>query len=111
MQDQWVPGPGGLKLSDREEISLGLHAGEALTVIAARLGKATSTVSGKWPGTAAAAGTGRGGPSASVRERARPKVPKLACPRLAAQVTEWLKEWWSPQENSADRGSSSQAIP
>jgi IS30 family transposase len=28
----------------------------------------------------------------------RPKVPKLACPRLAAQVTSWLEEWWSPEE-------------
>jgi IS30 family transposase len=28
----------------------------------------------------------------------RPKVPKLACPRLAAQVTAWLEEWWSPEE-------------
>src|SRR5450631_3992369 len=44
-QDRWVPGPGRLRLSDREEISLGLHAGEAFTMIANRLGKATSTVS------------------------------------------------------------------
>jgi transposase, IS30 family len=37
-----------------------------------------------------------------ARERARrPKVPKLACPRLAAQVTGWLEAWWSPQEISA----------
>src|SRR5207344_2171073 len=27
--DPWVPGPGRLRLCDREEISLGLHAGEA----------------------------------------------------------------------------------
>jgi hypothetical protein len=27
-------------------------------------------------------------------------VPKLACPRLAAQVTGWLEAWWSPQEIS-----------
>jgi transposase, IS30 family len=34
-----------------------------------------------------------------AREQARrPKVPKLACPRLAAQVTAWLEEWWSPEE-------------
>ena len=43
-RDGWVPGPGWLRFGDREEISLGLHAGEALTVIAAQLGKATSTV-------------------------------------------------------------------
>src|SRR5215469_6066522 len=44
-QDRWVPGPGRLTLADREEISLGLRAGESFTVIAARLGKAVSAVS------------------------------------------------------------------
>jgi IS30 family transposase len=34
-----------LTLADREEITLGVHAGESFTAIAARLGKATSTVS------------------------------------------------------------------
>ena len=43
--DGWVPGPGRLTLADREEITLGLHAGELFTAIAARLGKAVSTVS------------------------------------------------------------------
>ncbi len=28
----------------------------------------------------------------------RPKRPKLACGRLAAQVEEWLEQWWSPEE-------------
>ena len=42
--DGWVPGPGRLTLADREEITLGLHAGESFTVIAARVGKAVSTV-------------------------------------------------------------------
>ena len=37
-----------------------------------------------------------------ARERGRrPKTAKLSCPRLAAQVTGWLEEWWSPQEISA----------
>ena len=27
--EPWMPGPGRLRLCDREEISLGLHAGEA----------------------------------------------------------------------------------
>jgi hypothetical protein len=44
-QDRWVPGPGRLTLADREEITLGVHAGTSFTAIAARLGKATSTVS------------------------------------------------------------------
>jgi IS30 family transposase len=98
----WVPGPGRLTLGDREEISLGLHAGEAFTAIAARLGKAISTVSREVAGNG-----GRGGYRAwrahqRARERARrPKAAKLAWPRLAAQVTAWLQEWWSPQEIAA----------
>jgi IS30 family transposase len=96
-RDGWVPGPGRLTLADREEISLGLRAGESFTVIARRLGKAVSTVSRE-----VAANGGRGGYRAwrahqRARERAcRPKSCKLACPRLAAQVTSWLREWWSP---------------
>lgn len=43
-QNGWVPGPGRLTLANREEITLGLRAGEG-TVIAARRGKAVSTVS------------------------------------------------------------------
>jgi IS30 family transposase len=31
----------------------------------------------------------------------RPKRPKLACPKLAAQVTSWLHEWWSPAQIAA----------
>jgi IS30 family transposase len=85
--DGWVPGPGRLTLADREEITLGLHAGESFTVIAARLGKAVSTVSRE-----VAANGGRDGYRAwrahqRARERARrPKPCKLACPELAAQV-------------------------
>jgi IS30 family transposase len=99
--DGWVPGPGRLTLADREEITVGLHGGESFTVIAARLGKAVSTVSRE-----VAANGGRGGYRAwrahqRARQRARrPKTPKLACPQLAAQVTGWLEEWWSPQQIS-----------
>jgi IS30 family transposase len=102
LAEPWLPGPGRLRLCDREEISLGLHGGEAFCVIAARLGKATSTVSREVAGNG-----GRGGYRAwrahqRARQRARrPKTAKLACPRLAAQVTGWLEEWWSPQEISA----------
>ena len=100
--DGWVPGPGRLTLADREEVTVGLHAGQALSVIAARLGKATSTVSRE-----VAANGGRSGDRAwrahqRAREQARrPKTPKLACPRLAARVTAWLADWWSPQQIAA----------
>jgi IS30 family transposase len=99
--DPWLPEPGRLRLADREEISLGLRGGETFCAIAARLGKATSTVSREVAGNG-----GRGGYRAwrahqRARERARrPKTPRLACPRLAAQVTVWLQAWWSPQEIS-----------
>jgi IS30 family transposase len=100
-RDGWVPGPGRLTLADREEITLGLHAGESFTAIAVRLGKAVSTVSRE-----VAANGGRGSYRAwrahqRAREQARrPKPYKLACPRLAAQVTGWLAAWWSPQQIS-----------
>jgi transposase, IS30 family len=100
-RDGWMPGPGRLTLADREEITLGLHAGEPFAVIARRLGKAVSTVSRE-----VAANGGRDGYRAwrahqRAREQARrPKRPKLACRRLAAQVTCWLSEWWSPVQIS-----------
>jgi transposase, IS30 family len=100
-RDGWVPGPGRLTLADREEITLGLHAGESFTAIAARVGKAVSTVSRE-----VAANGGRGAYRAwrahqRAREQARrPKTPKLACPLLAVQVALWLEEWWSPQQIS-----------
>lgn len=97
--EPWEPGPGRLTLADREEISLGLRDGDSFTAIAARLGKAVSTVSREVAGNG-----GRGDYRAwrahqRARERARrPKTPKLACARLAAQVDRWLQEWWSPQQ-------------
>jgi IS30 family transposase len=97
--DPWQPGPNRLTVADREEISLGLRAGESFTAIAARLGKAVSTVSREVAGNG-----GRGDYRAwrahqRARQQARrPKTPKLACPRLAATVTAWLRAWWSPQQ-------------
>ena len=99
--DGWVPGPGRLTVADREEITLGLHAGESFTAIAARLGKAVSTVLRE-----VAANGGRAGYRAwrahqRAREQARrPKACKLGCPELAAQVISWLHEWWSPVQIS-----------
>jgi IS30 family transposase len=99
--DSWRPGPGRLTLADREEISLGLRAGHSFTAIAAGLGKATSTVSRE---VAANGGrhdyrAWRAHQRARVQAR-RPKPFKLSGARLAGQVTEWLEDWWSPQEIS-----------
>ena len=71
-------------------------------MIAARLGKATSTISRE-----VAANGGRALYRAwrahqRARERARrPKTPKLAHAPLAAQVSRWLAQWWSPVQISA----------
>jgi transposase, IS30 family len=97
----WSPGPGRLTLPEREEISLGLRRGTTLTAIAGELGRAVSTVSRE-----VAANGGRGDYRAwRAHERAhqqslRPKPRKLASHQLAAEVTRWLRKWWSPQEIS-----------
>jgi transposase, IS30 family len=99
--DAWQPGAGRLRLADREEISLGLRGGETFTAIAARLGKATSTVSRE----VAANGGRRDYRAWRAHQRARaqarrPKPFKLSCASLAAKVTDWLRQWWSPQQIS-----------
>ena len=111
-QDRWVPGPGRLTLADREEITLGVHAGESFTVIAARLGKATSTVSRE-----VAANGGRAQYRAwrahqrAQQQARRPKTPNWPMPR-------WLPGSAAGWPNGGRRcrsrpgcGSSSQAIP
>jgi transposase, IS30 family len=98
-RDGWVPGPGRLTLADREEITLGLHGGESFTVIAARLGKAVSTVSREVAANGGRAQYRAWRAQQRAREQARrPKTCKLACPRLAVQVAHWLEGWWSPQQ-------------
>ena len=95
----WVPQPGRLTLEEREEIRLALHEGESFTKIASRLGRSVSTVSRE-----VAANGGRNDYRAwrahgRARQRTRrPKRLKLSCPRLVAQVEDWLKQWWSPEE-------------
>jgi transposase, IS30 family len=97
--DSWQPGPGRLTLADREEISLGLRGGDSFTVIAAGLRRAVSTVSREVAGNGGRHGYRAWRAHQRARERTRrPKTPKLSCARLASQVTQWLQEWWSPQE-------------
>lgn len=95
----WDAGPGRLSLAEREEIRAGLGRGESMSAIARRLGRAPSTVTRE----VARAG-GRHGYQAwrahhlAFEAARRPKVVKLACPRLAGQVAQWLEELWSPEE-------------
>jgi IS30 family transposase len=95
----WDPSPARLSLAEREEIRVGLDRDESFTRIAARIGRAPSTVSREVAGNG-----GRGGYRAwqahegAGRRARRPKTAKLACPVLAAQVTVWLERLWSPTE-------------
>lgn len=95
----WSPGPRRLSLQEREEISLGLGREESFSAIGSGLGRSTSTISRE-----VNANGGRDHYRAwQAHDRAhlearRPKRAKLDDPRLAQQVTEWLEQWWSPEE-------------
>jgi IS30 family transposase len=94
----WNPSVARLSMTEREEIRAGVERGETFTAIACSIGRAVSTVSRE-----VAANGGRDGYRAwqahrdAGRQARRPKSPKLVG-RLAAVVTEWLEEWWSPEE-------------
>jgi transposase, IS30 family len=97
---RWEPSPARVSLDERVEIRVGLELGESFTAIAARIGRATSTVSRE-----VHANGGRGGyaPMAAHRragERARrPKPTKLAAnPVLCRRVIAELEVLWSPQQ-------------
>jgi IS30 family transposase len=97
--DEWAPAPGHLSAYEREEILVGLARGDSMSAIARALGRAPSTVTrevaanggrehyGAWKGRCRARDSSR-----------RPKSRKLANAVLAAQVSAWLEELWSPQE-------------
>ncbi len=91
-----------LSLVEREEISRGVAGGQSLRAIAARLGRAPSTVSRE-----VARHGGRSEYRACVSDRRaqrrtrRPKRAKLAvCRRLAMVVEAKLELKWSPQQIS-----------
>ena len=89
-----------LSFREREEISRGVAAGESLRAVAARLGRAASTVSRE---LARNGGSGRYRAHRADRkawQRARrPKPSKLADHlELRAVVEEKLADWWSPQQ-------------
>jgi IS30 family transposase len=91
-----------LSLSDREEISRGIAAGDSARTIAGRLGRAPSTVIRE---------LARAGGPASYRawaaqnhalaRRRRPRPTRLgSCDRLRAEVEDGLRKRWSPEQIS-----------
>jgi IS30 family transposase len=97
-----VRSPLRLSLVEREEISRGLAGGESLRSIAARLGRAPSTISRE---VAMHGGRRRyralPADRAALRRMRRPKSAKLAsCARLRTVVEAKLAEYWSPQQIS-----------
>jgi transposase, IS30 family len=102
----WCPSPARLSLAEREQVLAGLVAGLSYRAIAAGLGRAPSTVSREVAsngGRAAYAAWRAHGRAAQAARR--PKAAKLASrPQLAAQVSQWLEELWSPQQVSQRLG-------
>jgi transposase, IS30 family len=99
------PGSSDLRLSmsEREEISRGLAAGQSLRWIAASMARAPSTVCREVNANGGRCGYRALQAERGARRRARrPKVAKLArCRRLRRVVEAKLSDLWSPQEISA----------
>jgi transposase, IS30 family len=96
----WDPSPARLSMADREEIRAGIAAGETLTAIAGRIGRAVSTVSRE---VANNGGRARyravGAHRRAARCAKRPKLAKLASHEaLRSLVEQWLEELWSPEQ-------------
>jgi transposase, IS30 family len=97
--DTWEPRPGCLSIADREEVLVGIRAGESLSAIARAIGRVPSVVTRE-----VAANGGQEGYSAwAAHQRARqasrrPKPCKLRVGRLLDEVTKRLEELWSPDE-------------
>jgi len=100
------PRPAGgryLSVADREEIMVGLAAGESLRVIAARLGRSPSTVSREVRRNSRGARYYRALAAQGQAQwrAARPKTAKLAGdPVLRGWVQGKLEENWSPEQIS-----------
>ena len=91
-----------LSLTEREEISRGVAAGESLRAIASRLRRAPSTVSRELARNGDARGYRAHRADEAAWERARrPKPCKLASNlQLREVVEDKLTDWWSPQQIS-----------
>lgn len=99
LPDDWAPRAGSLSIGEREEILIGVRAGEPLSAIAARLSRAPSTISRE-----VASNGGRSNYSAwAAHQRARgasrrPKLFKLRPGPLRDEVARRLQQLWSPDE-------------
>lgn len=92
-----------LSLREREEISLGLSAGQTFRAIGRRLSRAASTISREvaWSGSRGGYRAWRADEEAIARGR-RPKPCKLASDaRLRREVERGLLARWSPQQISS----------
>lgn len=102
---RWAP-PSGVRLTlaEREEIAVGLAAGESMAAIGRRIGRPACTISREVARNSAVRGGYRASKAqqaAQVRAR-RLKPAKLAVNhRLRAVVEEWLALRWSPQQIAA----------
>ena len=89
-----------LSMAEREEMSRGIAAGESSRQIAARLGRAPSTVSRELARNGGRARyRAQAADAAAFRRAQRPKPAKLALePRLGAVVEAKLALCWSPEQ-------------
>ncbi len=93
-----------LAAAEREEIALGVAAGQPLRAIARQLGRPASTICREVARNRTARGRYRAlGAQAAAQYRARrPKTAKLAAdPVLRERVEHWLDKQWSPRQISA----------
>ena len=98
-------------LAGREEITLGLHAGDSFTVIAARLGKAVFPVSREVATNGGREGYWAWRAHQRAREQARrPKAPKLAHPVWRSRSPGGCRNGGRRSRSRAGCGSSFRAI-
>jgi IS30 family transposase len=97
--DRWAPSAWRLQLADREEISLGLLAGESCSAIGRRIGRSASTVCREVTsnGDRSQYRAWRAHQRAFAAAR-RPKPHKLRRGRLCTRVNRWLGKFWSPEQ-------------
>jgi IS30 family transposase len=96
---EWDPSPARLSMAEREEIRAGIERGDTFSAIAQLIGRAVSTVSREVGGRCGRADyCGTAAHRRAGHRARRPKVSKLCRGPLLDKVTEWLEEWWSPEE-------------